>query len=178
MTALELYNRNRSIDSDISGHMETLLRLGQECDHITEFGVRGGNSTSAWLAARPDKLRCYDRNIPDEHALFNAIAVAEDINFAFIQADTAKLDDIDETDLLFLDTLHTAAQLEAELCHHARARRYIVLHDTVAFAWTGEFSGDGLLKALIEFLLDNPQWRVKEHHKFCNGLTVLERDDG
>lgn len=174
MTALELYARNFGVPSDIGGHMATLLRLGQRCKHITEFGVRGGNSTSCWLAARPVTLRCYDINIPDDLDLFRE--AAEHTDFIFTQADTAHLIDIDETDLLFLDTLHTARQLSAELRHQHRVARYIVMHDTATNAWAGENNEDGLLKALIEFLLDNPQWRIKEHHKFCNGLTVLERD--
>lgn len=176
MTAHELYHRNLANPSDIGGHMETLLRLGLECEHITEFGVRSGNSTSCWLASGPEILRCYDIGVPGELDLFKAIAAEEQIDFAFTQADTSKLATIEETDLLFLDTLHTAPQLTAELRHHTRVNRYIIIHDTETNAWAGEGGEDGLNKALIEFLLAHTQWRIREHHTHCNGLTVLEKD--
>lgn len=176
MTARELYERNLAIPSDIGGHMGTLLNLANDCLHITEFGVRGGNSTSCWLASEPITLRCFDRDIPAELELFTKIAAVQNIDFAFIQADTATIEDIAQTDLLFLDTTHNAQQLRSELRHHARVAKFIVLHDTETNAWTGEDGGDGLLKVLIEFLLANPQWRIREHHKHCNGLTVLEID--
>ena len=36
--------------SDINEHIPTILKYGQECNHITEMGVRGILSTWAWLA--------------------------------------------------------------------------------------------------------------------------------
>ena len=34
--------------SDINEHFPAIIKYGQECDHITEMGVRSINSTWAW----------------------------------------------------------------------------------------------------------------------------------
>ena len=58
-------------------------------------------------------------------------------DFHFTVGDTKAID-IEETDLLFIDTLHTYDQLAAELARHGmKARRWIVLHDTTTFATNG-----------------------------------------
>ena len=85
--------------------------------------------------------------------------------------------ELEETDLLFIDTWHVYEQLKTELALHAgRARKWIILHDTQTFGITGETAGHrGLLPALEEFLDGNPVWRRVEHFTNCNGLTILER---
>lgn len=107
-----------------------------ECGDITEMGTRGGVSTRAWLYAQPEKLVCYDlRKLPIVDLLER---VAGKTDFQFHEADVLEID-IEETDLLFIDTWHVYEQLQAELAKHAsKARKYIVLHDTTTFGETGE----------------------------------------
>jgi hypothetical protein len=84
--------------------------------------------------------------------------------------------EIDETDLLFIDTKHTAAQLYGELQRHAaRVRRWIALHDTETFGERGEDGGPGLLSALQRFLREQPEWTVTYHSATNNGFTVISR---
>ena len=84
---------------------------------------------------------------------------------------------IDETDLLFIDTLHNYAQLRSELAKHSgQVRRYIVLHDTETFGFKDELGlGPGLQQAIDEFLAANNSWRLRNKYTNNNGLTVLER---
>jgi hypothetical protein len=97
------------------------------------------------------------------------------IDFKFIRADVLKTK-IEETDLLFIDTWHVYRQLKEELRLHAdRARKYIILHDTTTFGLRGEDGGEGLIKAVDEFLSDNREWSIKEVFANNNGLTVLQR---
>jgi hypothetical protein len=175
MTAMELYVKNASEPSDIGAHMAYMFKLASECDRIVEFGVRGGISTSVWLHSKPEALTCYDMAVPALLDDFKSIALLQDTAFHFVQDDTSKLEDIPDCDLLFLDTLHAGPQVAAELKHSYRVSKYIVLHDTETNGWSGEGGRPGIKVALIDFLLDNPQWRIKSHHKECNGLTVLER---
>jgi len=107
-------------------------------------------------------------------------AEAASIQFHFIESDDLKIE-LAPTDLLFIDTWHEYKQLKAELALHAgKARKFIILHDTETYGTHGERLDPsvppppGLRPALIEFLLDHPEWRVKEHLTNCNGLTVLE----
>ena len=93
-----------------------------------------------------------------------------------LQGDSLAVD-IDETDLLFIDTRHTAEQLWSELDRHAlKVRRWIVLHDTQIFGERGEDGGPGLLPAIRRFLNENPEWSVVHHTQANHGLTVLSRD--
>ena len=52
--------------SDINEHIPTLISYGQECNHITEMGVRGIISTWAFLGSAPKKMMSYDIQDPKE----------------------------------------------------------------------------------------------------------------
>jgi hypothetical protein len=203
MTTIEKkYQEKCSTPSDISEHLPTLRRYAGECQNVTELGVRAVVSTWAFLAglsdsARrdmkyPKRLLSVDIARPENHGgnLAEVFAAAEGgITFLFLEADDRKIE-LAETDLLFIDTWHAYEQLKAELdLHGNKARKFIILHDTETFGEHGEkldpldLHGNiilpppcGLKQAVVEFLLDNPEWRVREHFKNNNGLTVLERD--
>jgi hypothetical protein len=86
--------------------------------------------------------------------------------------------EIEEVDMIFIDTLHTYEQLSAELrLHGNKARKYLAFHDTYTFGLKGEIGPDnkGLLSAIIEFMINNPHWKFKVHKTNNNGMTVLER---
>ena len=129
--------------SDINEHIPTIIKYGQECNHITEMGVRGVLSTWAWLASAPkDKFIAYDLYNPskwggDIQSVID-VANAYNINFEFIEADVLKID-IEETDLLFIDTWHHYNQLQAELTKHScKVKKYICFHDTTSYAHHSE----------------------------------------
>ena len=153
---------------DINEHLRTLRRYGSRVSHITEFGVRQGVSTLAWLAAKPDKLRCYDFAWYPEISTLAEIATEEEIDFLFFQANTLDCQ-IEETDLLFVDTTHTYEQLKAELERHAgKVGRYLAFHDTVTFP--------DMARALWEWLKEHPEWEVREQYQQQHGLTIHERN--
>ena len=172
-----IFNRSRTISGDINEHMLRLAQLARECDHVTEFGVRTGMSTYSFLhglSNKPDaKLRSYDL-----HDFFNVYGIHSQLktDWTFHQGSTLDAPVIEPTDLLFIDTLHTYAQVKGELEKHGnQARKYIAFHDTVAFGIVGEDNGTGINLAIQEWMRDNEHWRVLEHHENCNGLTILAR---
>jgi cephalosporin hydroxylase len=174
--AKEFFRQARDQPSDISEHVERMRDLALHCDHITEFGVRAGVSTAAWIAARPKTLVCYDIQRCAEVDQLSRVARRIGIDFTFHQQDVLKTT-IDRTDLLFIDTLHTYDQLQAELERHAaRVRRYIVLHDTETFGQIGEMPGTrGLWFAVEEYLARHPEWHLLERRTNNNGLTILAK---
>ncbi len=176
MTINELYQRAVSTPGDIWEHLPTLVRLANKCRHITEFGTRYGISTAAFLYARPSKFIAYDISRHEAVSVLEEAVRAENLDFQFIQADVLSVE-IEDTDLLFIDTLHTRDQLIAELCRHGgRVNEYIVLHDTMTFGDVGEVGESGGLKqALREYLADHSEWSVIEEYQNNNGLTVLQR---
>ena len=165
------FNFSKWDKSDINEHIAMMHRYADQCEHVTEFGVRTGVSTWAWLASRAKTIRCYDiENVI--HNLEHHIQSAKDTrkDFTFTAADTvADLFEIEQTDLLFIDTDHTYKQCSKELKKHAnKVNKYLIFHDTVN-------CGSELMPAINEFLKDNPNWIIKEKVWENNGLMVLEK---
>ena len=172
-----IFQRSRGICGDINEHMLRLAQLARQCEHVTEFGVRTGMSTYSFLHGLSDKPRAFLRSY-DLHDFFNVYAIRNqlEIDWTFRQGSTLEADVIEPTDLLFIDTLHTYAQVKGELERHGnQARKYIAFHDTVAFGVLGEDNGTGINLAIQEWMRDNDHWALFEHHENNNGLTILTR---
>ncbi len=179
MTIDEYFENNKkwSLHSgDINEHLDTLRHYASQCDHVTEMGFWHGCSFSAFLAGRPKKLVTYDTKIDSK--LVETIAELQDrtTDLHFIPGNTLEIE-IEETDLLFIDTLHTYDQLRQELNLHAdKAHKYIILHDTETFGKESEDgTTPGLLDAIYIFLMNNPEWSIHEFFRHNNGLVVLKR---
>lgn len=179
---------------DINEHLPTLRKYASQCEHVTEMGTRAAISTFALLIAKPKKVVSIDLNYhffkPYEEEI-NNFASQCGTEFQFIEGDVLKLD-IEKTDMLFIDTLHTYNQLSKELRkHEMNVNKWIAFHDTITFGQvdegfyqngsiSSEVAGDvihkrGLYTALIDFLDENKNWKIKEHFTNNNGLTIIER---
>jgi len=179
---------------DMREHLDLLRELAAQCDHVTEFGIRNADgSTVAFLAGQPDTLVSYDvnpwavvnQNVADLLALGAFTPPCHwRVGRTLWQprvGDTLTMSVIEPTDLLFIDTLHMARQLQAELVRHAdpvvnTVRRYLVFHDTVTFGYVGEDGKPpGLRDAIRWFQRCHafPIWELVEDRKNCNGLVVL-----
>lgn len=179
MTTLEqVYNHFCKTPSDINEHLPTLKELASDCSSVVEMGVRWVVSTWAFLKAQPESLLSIDIDHPSKYN--DALNYVEQLKgrtkFEFLQADTTKIE-IEECDLLFIDTWHVYDQLKKELeLHGNKPKKYLIFHDTITFGEKGETEGhQGLMPAIKEFLSDNPHWSILEHHKNNNGLLVLVR---
>lgn len=170
-----MYSGAVAAPSDINEHLPTLRALASSVDRVTEMGTRTGVSTTALLAGRPLRHVSYDLLFRED--AYRVLSAADEATEAtFVQADVLQID-IDETDLLFIDTLHTYAQLGAELRRHAsKVTCFIALHDTTTFGEVGEDGArPGLWKAVEEFVAERPEWHVEHRYTNNNGLTVLRR---
>ena len=187
----QIINQIYLTPSDINEHIPTLIEYASECETITEMGVRAITSTWAFLGAAPKKLISYDMEDPSHYGaninLVYDVAKQYGLNFTFTKADVLKIN-IEETDLLFLDTWHAYDQLKAELeKHSSKARKYIIMHDTTSYEYRDEpltsentfegekSSGKGLWPAITEFLQSNPEWEIHKRYTNNNGLTILKR---
>lgn len=180
MSPEEHLQRLRRMRLDISDHLPLLQRYATGCESVVELGVRGIVSTWAFLAAKPKRLLSVDLADPAKFGgdLAEVYQAARDagVQFTFLQANDLEIDLEPPIDLLFIDTWHVYEQLKSELARHSHAvRGHILLHDTHTFGRRGETAGHaGLLKAVHEFITTQP-WRLAEHRRNCNGLTVLKR---
>lgn len=187
----ELYLNLCVTASDINQHLPVLRHYASKCNHVTEMGVRGVISTFAFAASKPKTLKAIDLYHPsnwngDERLKFvENYCLENNINFEFILGNTLEIE-IEQTDFLFIDTLHTYEQLKTELKKHGnKVTKYIGFHDTTLFEYTDEhnsytdknMSGDikGLWPAIEEFLTNNSHWKLLERRTNNNGLTILER---
>jgi hypothetical protein len=172
------YDLFRKTPSDINEHLPTLRDLASGCAHVTEMGTRGGTSTMAFLAAQPAKLVCYDI---DPMSIWRVLPWATKPfsgKTTFMPRVGNSLEvNIELTDLLFIDTLHTFAQLLEELRTHAPdVKRYIALHDTETFGVTGEDgTSPGLRFAVEKFLDGSRSWEIAYDVRSNNGLMILKR---
>jgi hypothetical protein len=175
--------------SDINENLHILYDIAKECSHVTEMGVRTGCSTRAFLNTDVI-LRSYDlekdKIVSD---LFDyAKKIGKDVEY--FEANVLDIE-IEETDLLFIDTWHQYEQLDQELNKHSnKVRKYIAFHDTHTYAINGEkcsntSSGNiltdfkenpyGILPCIIEFTIKNPEWKFKIYKTNNNGMTILEK---
>lgn len=174
MSIIQYYENACNVKSDINEHLPTLKRYASKCGHVTEMGVRSVVSTWALLAGNPKRMVSYDIKYHPNIDL--AISEASGIvDFEFKKEDVLKTE-IEETDLLFIDTWHIFDQLSRELHLHAsKVRKYIILHDTNTFWIRGENKKEGMKRAVEEFLLNHPEWKIKEVFENNNGLMIIDR---
>jgi hypothetical protein len=171
----DIFQEKCQTKSDINEHLEVIYNYSKKCNHVTEFGVRDVVSTWAILAAKPNKAVSYDISRHPNVAYAEELAKKEEVNWQFIQGDTLSIN-IEETDFLFIDTLHIYEQLKKELNLHAnKVKKYIAFHDTTSFGDVSEYGGIGLWRAIEEFLNENKNWRILERRTNNNGFTIIER---
>ncbi len=193
------YQIHASRPSDINEHLPILRELASQCKSVTEIGIRDIVSTWGLLqglsesALSPRSYVGIDLNYPPFHKLSLAKDLAKNhsVSFEFIKGDDFTLD-IDTTDMLFIDSLHTYCHLTYELeKFSSKVRKYIVLHDT-SEPW-GERDEDspyypypshidrifkrGSWEAVVDFLDTHPDWQLKARYLNNHGLTVLKRKE-
>lgn len=172
----------------ITHHMPYLRSLAEQSEQAVEFGARGGGSTVALAFAKRLLSVDVQRRSADE-GVWAVIEAAKGDGWEFRIASSLEVE-IPECDVLLLDSLHSYGHVRAELeMHHAKVRRWIVLHDTETFAEHGQMVPDGrpnpglppdpeqpgLRQALQEFVGEHGEWACVRHDSLSSGLTTLER---
>lgn len=195
----DIYQKKCKTASDINKHLPALKALAVECPRVAEIGVRSLVSTWAFLqglAENNQENRFYlgiDINAPpkEDMELIQKLATSQGISFFFWLENDLNIE-IDEIDLLFIDSLHTYCHLSYELeIFSPKVTRYIALHDTSppfgykdqeceSFSEYPEWidrTKRGLWPAVVDFLKRHPEWILHKRYKNNNGLTVLRRID-
>lgn len=169
MTAIEqLYEVRCKPGHNIDQHLPTILRYASICNHVTEFGVEEGWSTTALLTSGAEVVSYDLHRHYNLEVLEKAIAETPGLKWQFIQANTREVT-IDETDLLFVDTEHTFEQVNAELGGNIhKVRRFLIFHDTVTFP--------EIIPAIVDRCYGD--WTLREWNVNQNGLAVFERMRG
>lgn len=168
--------------SDIVLHLPVLEYYASLCDSVTEFGVRGGESTVALIAGCRGVMHSFDICHSPIVDVLNGCELP--CKWSFQTLDTGSEQDnelVKETDLLLIDTLHTYEHVTKELRLHGRkAKRFIAFHDTFTCGEVDVSGSDplarGILPAINEFLQKFPgEYKTVYRTNACNGLWVVER---
>lgn len=165
--------------SDINQHLKRMFELSEGVTSIAEFGVRSGESTRAFLAAKPKRLYSFDTS-PNCAVGVQAAPGTRWIKlFDPQRGDSLKADLPEDVDIVFIDTLHTRDQVYAELSRHGKqCKRYLIGHDYHGPFGTSCQAGEnkgGVQAGVKAFLAEHPEWKIKETYEHNNGLFVLER---
>ena len=179
MNLEELYSgwKNRTLPNikwkmtgDMPDRLDWLVEKFSGLDTIVEFGSYQGCSTVGWLKCKPQKLIAVDYKLNLNLDLYSKIASEEGIDFKFILEDDLKVT-IPETDLLFIDTIHTEDHTYKELSIHASfVKKYLAFHDVNPERFT-------VNKGIERYIAENPNiWKIIYHDINDCGFMVLERN--
>jgi hypothetical protein len=84
--------------------------------------------------------------------------------------------ELEEFDVLFVDSIHTSECVENELKAHAnKVNKFIIFHDTYIYGDVGEDGGEGIKKPIFEFLSQNQEWKIVYNENHNNGLIILAK---
>lgn len=174
-----MHGQDLEIGLKMRPYMPTLKEYASRVHHATEFGFNVGASALAILAGLPTLgvLHSYDIR---EHPMADGLRIwADDMGKAFhFHWQSSLLAQIQPTELLLIDSLHTSDQLGGELYRHEnRVRRYLLLHDTEVHWQDGE-NGQHGLAGPIERLQRSGIWDLVHCEAHGCGLMVFERVKG
>ena len=170
-TVDEIFSWTESNPHNMGCHMRKFRELASKCRHVTAM-VKQKEFDVTLLAGRPKVLRVYTSEPSNVHK--HLATLANGIEYTSTAIDWLTLDDIEETDLLVIHSIHQAERLYAELSKFGRrVRRWILLRSTGAYGEAGEPNGPGLFPAMRKYIQENPKWSVIEHNKIDFGYTLL-----
>lgn len=201
--AYYMINVRQNINNDIFEHLKTLQNYSQHCNSVIELGVRLCVSSYPIVLGLLNNLT-QDKSkrmvsvdlIKHEGVIEFEKLVGGLVNYEFYTGNDLDYNITENFDMVFIDTWHVRGQLERELKKYApRCNKYIVMHDTTVDEFVGEsircganiaeqsrLSGfsvkeiqEGLWPAVMDFLRDNSEWKIRERYINNNGLTILEK---
>jgi hypothetical protein len=190
---------------DLERHADALIALASRCQSVIEISKR--RESTAYLAhGLSSKSACEKQSCASEGCSGDCKTVRRFHSFQHegdsllgIVADIVDVGNTDrpieftfeitdapdtlpvlpfEPDMMFFDSRHNAARVEAELSTYAGSvKKFIAFHDTTLHGQVGDDNGKGMLYAVREFLTKNPDWFIYWHTNEQYGLTVLSRDE-
>jgi hypothetical protein len=174
--------------SAIQPHLPRLKALAEGCQIAQEFGVKRAASSSALLLGA---LRVISYDIVPTPEARHLQAAEPRWEYRIQDSREAP---VEPCDLLFIDSLHTYAQVEAELTRHADSvARWLIFHDSITFGsigadgetgrqtWTYQAGVPvprghlGIRPAIDALMIRDRSWQIAAHYPDSHGLLVLER---
>lgn len=197
-TLSELHDSYMSEEDKSSWYLGKLSNLASKhnVDTITELGIFQGHSICAFLRGNPKKVIGYDIDLSHVNQdVLKKFANDKNIELEFYEGDSLQIN-IQETDLLFLDSRHFYEHVILELQRHApMTKKYIIVHDVnypydkKVMMWRyindlikrpkselvwATYTYKKVRQAVEEFLNDNKDWTLLEDVKENSGMMILK----
>ncbi len=145
-----------------------------DCESYTELGVNQGATLATAMLEDVKKARAYDIKLDAYNPakkFFDSYAKNNNVDYAIFEANTLKCD-IEEVDLMYVDTVHRYSHLTQELARHGhKAKKYIIFHDTEI-----SYGTPGLRVAVEEYVVKNPEWQIITDCKIDVGFMTIKRN--
>lgn len=189
MSLESIYAAHCAAGTAMSPHLPRLRALAEGLSTAVEFGVKRGGSSSALLLGA-QRVVSFDIAATQEARALKEL-VGDRWDYRIQDSRTA---DVPEAELLFIDSLHTYAQIKAELDAHAhKVTRFLVAHDVTTFGEVGAVGETGaqawpyvrgqscpeqflgIRPALDQMMANDQSWRIAARYTDSHGLLVLER---
>ena len=173
-----IYQNTLNLERDSNRHMPKLRELADNCKTVTDISIR----QESFIALAASKAEVVYSHSNEHNTLTDHVVKLRGKFVQRLSAIPQNIIQIQPTDLLFLNTTHTANQVSKELAVFAPSvRHYIVLHNTMIYGETGEGHTEqapvpGILLSVRHFMRQNPEWSVIYHSTEQFGLTVLSKD--
>lgn len=176
-------------DGHTGPHLPRLRALAEGLPLAIEFGVRRGASSSALILGAQHVIS-YDITETPEARRLQALAGSR---WTYYHGSSLEAP-VQPCDLLFVDSLHTYLQCDAELRRHADSvGRWLVFHDSIWRGTIGEGTKDqdhrlvrhdddrirrkalGIRPAVDALMIRDRSWQIAASYDDACGLLVLER---
>lgn len=156
----------------------TLLRFACRCHHVSALTMNTYDSAIVFLSSKIPVSRIY--NITDIADSVTAMfaELSKDLDFKILKAS----DEIEQTELLYIDTPAEGNFRASELIKHAnKVTKYIILPNTVknglspspTIKLADGQTPIGLNFGINHFLQNYDDWFIMEHDDVDPGMTVL-----
>jgi len=157
---------------DIDQHLDALREVASKVSRVTAITKRREDAV-AWVAAGCESVIAYCTEPDPLHERLGQLrpGVLEVKNLRSVD-----VPEIEETDLLYIDSQHTMKDLLRELnAHYDKVTRFIVVRGSQTNGERGEDGGLGLLPALRRFMKENRELSVIDQRQQQYGMTILSK---
>lgn len=182
----EIYSQVKSVPRDLNEHFPWIRDTVSKVAHVTAI-VKRCEWDAAVLAGRPEVYISHNSEFTNLQQLLHQAVKSAQSNgrpktkeYTTHQKTLEELPsvEIEPTDLLILDTVHSADRVQLELQKHAtKVRRWILVRGTAAFGLKAESGGGpGLEQGIGEFIATHKQWKRVWFAGQQYGMTLLGCD--
>jgi GT2 family glycosyltransferase len=171
--AFERFELIKNSASDINEHIETIFNITKGCKTAVSLQIGKGDAAFSLLLGCQLHISVDPNPAQDTINFLNEYFGKKSI---VIRQNTCESIDVENFDVLMVDSHHTASNVEKELKAHAhKVNKFIIFHDTFLYGEIGDDGGEGIKKPIYEFLSNNQEWKIIHEVNNNNGLIILAK---